>query len=68
MAEHVRVEVVIEYPLGSPEGYGGETNKDKQIALEREYIEDEGDYLIAVMSNDQATVKVESVEKVWRQR
>lgn len=68
MAEFVRVEVVIEYPLGSPESYGGETNPDKQVALEREYIEDEGDYLIAVMSVDQSTVKIANVEKVWRSR
>jgi hypothetical protein len=62
VAETVRAEIVVEYPVGSPESYGGVTDPDSQIALERSYLEeDESDYLLSIIAADEATVKVVKV-------
>jgi hypothetical protein len=66
VADMVRVELVIEYPFGSPASYGGETDPDKQVVEEEKYLKDESDYLLAVLSSEVTTIPVMTVSRVSR--
>jgi hypothetical protein len=60
----VRAVVHVEYPLGSPAGYGGEIDPDKKIDMEFAYLNDQGDYLFSVMALNEASSEIVSVERV----
>jgi hypothetical protein len=61
----VEATITVRFPLGPPEAYGGVTDWDEQMLLEQGYINDEGDYLIALLGSEDTTTKVQSIKRVY---
>lgn len=68
MTDYARATIVIEYPLASAEAYHGETNPGKQAQLEQEYLNEDNDYLIALLTLDSTEVDVKQATVIRVQR